>query len=449
MAPPEFGFYTGAMILTQDTVPSHILTPLPVGIVYVNNYPLNALFDTGSQVNTISPNIAKLLKLPLSPIKSDWTLTMANRTIARPEYAVKQLVISIEADDQGDKFDVPFPSAALVLELPFDIILGTPFLNKWNLYIHHCNSTLVYLDKVGTPISICLRDTNNHQCRSHCPFSTSHAVQPSTRMINDIQDIAEREKQRDKSIVTNCAHQMMHIQSTMHTHKPFPTAVNPIPTITFEEYLSYQNNRDITTYLAVIKTTNVQQTDDAFSQQLQSHVLEQFPSLFPDQLPSEIPPKDRLQHPIDLYPNSKIPPRRLYRQTTPELEETKKQLQEYLSAGHIRPSTSAFGAPVLLVRKKDRSMRMCIDYRALNNITIKNCFPLLRIDDLHDRLGKAQYFTKLDLYSGYHQIPIRQGDEHKTAFTSRYGTYEFLVMPFGLTNAPSTFQTAMNTLFHD
>ena len=343
-------------------MPSYTLTPLPVGIVYVNNYPLNALFDTGSQVNTISPNIVKLLKLPLSPIKSNWTLTMANRTIARPDYAVKQLVISIEADDQRDKFDVPFLSAALVLESPFDIILGTPFLNKWNLYIHHCNLTLVYLDKVGTPISICLRDTNNRQCRSPCPFSTSHTIQPSTRMIKDIQDIAEREKQRDRSIITNCAHQMMYIQSTENTHKPLQSTVNSIPTITFKEYLSYQNNRDVTIYLAVIKTTNVQQTDDAFSQQLQSHVLKQFPSLFPEQLPSETPPKDRLQHPIDLYPDSKIPPRRLYRQTTPELEETKKQLQEYLSAGHIRPSTSAFGAPVLLVRKKDGGIRIYIDY---------------------------------------------------------------------------------------
>ena len=268
-------------------------------------------------------------------------------------------------------------------------------------------------------------------------------------MIKDIQDIDEHEKQRNKSPITNCAHQMMHIQSTKNMSKSLQSAINPIPTITFEEYLSYRNNHNVTTYLAIIKTTNIQQTDDAFSQQLQSHVLEQFPSLFPEQLPSEIPPKDRLQHPIDLYPDSKIPPRRLYRQTTSELEETKKQLQEYLSAGHIRPSTSAFGAPVLLVRKKDGSMQMCIDYRVLNNITIKNCFPLLRIDDLHDRLGKARYFTKLDLYSGYHQIPIRQGDKHKTAFTSRYSTYEFLVMPFGLINAPSTFQTAMNILFHD
>ena len=94
-------------------------------------------------------------------------------------------------------------------------------------------------------------------------------------------------------------------------------------------------------------------------------------------------------------------------------------------------------------------MRMCIDYHSLNDITVKNTFLLPRIDDLHDRLGKAHYFSKLDLYSGYHQIPIRQGDEHKTAFTSRYGMYEFLVMPFGLTNAPATFQTAMTDLFRN
>ena len=90
---------------------------------------------------------------------------------------------------------------------------------------------------------------------------------------------------------------------------------------------------------------------------------------------------------------------------------------------------------------------MCIDYRGLNDIIIKNNFLLPHIDDLHDRLGNARYFTKLDLYSGYYQIPIRPGDEHKTAFTSRYGTYEFIVMLFGLTNAPATFQTAMTILF--
>ena len=151
----------------------------------------------------------------------------------------------------------------------------------------------------------------------------------------------------------------------------------------------------------------------------------------------------------ELVPAYRIPQCKLYRQSENELHETKRQINEYLEAGHIRPSSSSFGAPVLLVKKKDSSIRMCIDYHGLNDITVKNTFPLPRIDDLHDQLGKAHYFSKLDLYLGYHQIPIRQGDEHKTAFTSRYGTYEFLVMAFGLTNAPATFQTAMTNFFRN
>ena len=173
-----------------------------------------------------------------------------------------------------------------------------------------------------------------------------------------------------------------------------------------------------------------------FSDHLKTSLLKRFPAAFPDKLPSVPPPPDRVHHAIDLVPNYQIPPRRLYRQTPTELQETKRQIEEYLTAGHVRPSTSPFGAPVLLVKKKDGSMRMCIDYRGLNKITEKNNFPLPRIDDFHDRLVHARWFTKLDLYSRYHQIPIRLGDEPKTAFTSRYGTYDFIVMPFGLTNAP-------------
>ena len=113
------------------------------------------------------------------------------------------------------------------------------------------------------------------------------------------------------------------------------------------------------------------------------------------------------------------------------------------------PPMSLFGALILFARKKDGSMHMCIDCHSLNKITEKNNFPLLCIDDLHDRLIHARWFIKLDLYSGYHQISIRPGNKHETAFTSRYNTCEFLVLLFGLTNAPATFQTAMNTLFYD
>ena len=130
-----------------------------------------------------------------------------------------------------------------------------------------------------------------------------------------------------------------------------------------------------------------------------------------------------------------------------ELDELKKQLDDLLAKGLIQPSKSPYGAPVLFVKKKDGSMRMCVDYRALNKQTIKNKYPLPRIEELLDRLHGAKCFSGLDLVNGYYQVRIAKGDIHKTAFRTRYGHYEFLVMPFGLTNAPATFMHLMHDLF--
>ncbi|KAL0551535.1 hypothetical protein IC582_010624 [Cucumis melo] len=135
--------------------------------------------------------------------------------------------------------------------------------------------------------------------------------------------------------------------------------------------------------------------------------------------------------------------------TPAELKELKVQLQELLDKGFIRPSVSPWGAPVLFVKKKDGSMRLCIDYRELNKVTVKNRYPLPRIDDLFDQIQGATVFSKIDLRSGYHQLRIKDGDVPKTAFRSRYGHYEFIVMSFGLTNARAVFMDLMNRVFRE
>jgi len=130
-----------------------------------------------------------------------------------------------------------------------------------------------------------------------------------------------------------------------------------------------------------------------------------------------------------------------------EMEELKAQLAELLEKGFIRPSVSPWGALVLFVKKKDGSLRLCIDYRELNRVTVKNKYPLPRIDDLFDQLRGAGVFSKIDLRSGYHQVRVAKQDISKTAFQTRYGHYEFTVMPFGVTNAPGTFMDLMTMIF--
>jgi hypothetical protein len=160
-----------------------------------------------------------------------------------------------------------------------------------------------------------------------------------------------------------------------------------------------------------------------------------------------MPPDREVEFIIDLLPDTAPISKRPYRMSVEELKELKKQLTELQEAGYIRPSSSPWGAPVLFVQKKDGSQRMCVDYRSLIDVTIKNKYPLPRIEDLFDQMRGARVFSKIDLRSGYHQMKIRPSDIPKTAFSTRYGLYEFTVMSFGLTNAPAYFLNLMNKVF--
>jgi transposase InsO family protein len=180
------------------------------------------------------------------------------------------------------------------------------------------------------------------------------------------------------------------------------------------------------------------------SQQLYHNLLDKFKSSFDE--PTGVHVRSGVYHHIPLKDGANVPQHRTRRMSPAELEEVQKQLKWYLERGWIRPSDSAYGAPVVFAKKPDGTLRFCVDYRALNAITKKSNANLPRIDETLDQLKGAQYFTSVDLFSGYHQVPLAPDDIHKTAFSTRYGNYEFTVMPFGLTSAPHTFQALMNNI---
>jgi hypothetical protein len=175
-------------------------------------------------------------------------------------------------------------------------------------------------------------------------------------------------------------------------------------------------------------------------------IAQEYLDVFPEDLPGMLPDRD-IEFIIELLPGTPPISKRPYRMRVNELVELKMQLVELQSQGFIRPSSSPWGAPVLFVKKKHGTQRMCVDYRSLNEVTIKNKYPLPRIEDLFDEMKGASVFSKIDLRSGYHQLKIRESDIPNTAFHTRYGLYEYTMMSFGLTNAPAYFMYLMNKVF--
>jgi hypothetical protein len=176
-------------------------------------------------------------------------------------------------------------------------------------------------------------------------------------------------------------------------------------------------------------------------------VLKEFEDVF-QEVPG-LPPKRHIDFSVNLMPGVAPVSKAPYRMSTPELKELQLHLEELLKKGYIHPSVSPWGASVLFVKKKDGTLRLCIDFKQLNKVTLKNKYPLSRIDDLFDQLKDAKIFLKIDLRLGYHQVRIKDEDINKTAFRTRYGHYEFTVVSFGLSNTPAIFMCLMNGVFRD
>ncbi|GBG80670.1 hypothetical protein CBR_g31130 [Chara braunii] len=197
-------------------------------------------------------------------------------------------------------------------------------------------------------------------------------------------------------------------------------------------------------FLRAAATTESSPTDLSLDPRV-VRLLDEFTDIF--ESPTGVVPDRPISHEIILEAGAVPPKGCIYRMSEEELEVLRAQIDDLLDKGWIRPSSSPYGVPVLFVRKKNKDLRLCIDYHKLNAQTVKNVGPLPRIDDLLERLGGANFFSKLDLKSGYHQISIRPQDCYKFAFKTRYGHFEWIVMSFGLTNAPTTFQAAMTNEF--
>jgi hypothetical protein len=372
----------------------------------LNDVDVKILIDSGSSGDFVNEklimknnnlyNISKILNKDVR---------MADGSICETNKILSSVVLSI-----GDEYNEKLDLTSLCL-YDYDVILGMPWLERNNPYIDWKNK-IVKISNVDL----------NHKNKIN---------------INNI-------KNNNKNNNNNSD---MMMQSYLISSKQLKklSKNKDIDNI----YVVYVDNNNEIKSIDELNNLNENNNDVRNNDVSMKKLLEKFHDVFPSDLPIGLPPSRIIDHKIELIPGSSPTSKSTYKMSGIELDELKKQLKELTSHGFIRESKSPYGAPVLFVKKKDGTMRMCIDYRALNKITIKNKYPLPRVEELFDRLKGAKYFSKIDLRSGYYQVRIDENDVHKTAFRTRYGHYEFLVLPFGLTNAPATFMHMMQLIFKD
>jgi Reverse transcriptase (RNA-dependent DNA polymerase)/RNase H-like domain found in reverse transcriptase/Integrase zinc binding domain/Retroviral aspartyl protease/Chromo (CHRromatin Organisation MOdifier) domain len=370
----------------------------------VNGHKAVILIDSGASDNFISKSFIKDTSIKSETTKLKTEVTLADGSGYNIDKIVRNVDLTI--GEYVDKLDIK------VLELAaYDVILGMPWLEKYNPSIDYKFKRVTIFSN-GTVTN--LKSTPQQQNKNASFYSRSH----QSRQLNN------------STTAAAAASIKLYTISSKQIRKQYSKIESA--------FIAIINSNNHCELLSI--NTNNDHND--------KHVLlQQYSDVFPSDLPSGLPPRRNIDHKIEVLPGSEPPSRATYKMSPNELDELKKIIQELLEHGFIQPSMSPYGAPVLFVKKKDGSIRMCVDYRALNKITVKNKYPLPRIDELLDRLKGAKYFSKIDLRSGYHQVRIDEADVPKTAFRTRYGHFEFLVLPFGLTNAPATFMHMMQSIF--
>lgn len=354
----------------------------------INKVPALVLIDSGATGNFISQNLVSKCGIMTGLMMQPRAIDMAD---GREVQCSRFATVTWKCGSWTETLHL------LVVPIKHDVILGTPWLAK------HNDKLSIKWDQ---PRSVTIKQSPNHSI--HLPVHWQN--RPSTPTISLV--TAER------------------------LPKHLSTAVAIYEVNVIEEKTQEMS-----------KTLDISSGAPAEAQEELKQLISEYSSQFPNELPAGLPHERDIQHEIVIKPGSSIPNRPDYRHSIKELDALREFLDEAIKKGWLVTSNSPYGSPVIMVKKPDGSYRVCIDYRPLNAITVKNNYGLVRQDDLFDRLQGSQWFTKIDLRTGYYQIRMKPGDEYKTAIRTRYGHYEWTVMPMGLVNAPATFMHLMQTVF--
>lgn len=406
------------------------------------------LVDCGADGNFVSSSFISRLASENRPqiASSSTSITLADGRSQAADGVAKSVPVSISS--YTDRLD--FTVTAL---RGYDAILGMPWLEQYNPAIDWRGATLSFSDPQH--VQHVLRRAPTGASLWSDPSSRS-SVRPSSVGLNLIsaQQVDRHHRKGELDFACLVYPEAIRPASAVGSSSrssPLPDrSSRPAHTIRLISPVHEALTKGY--HVSAAELSRAIQAETSKADQfavVRRRVLGPYKDVFPDELPVGLPPSREVDHRIELVPGAVPTSRPTFRLSERELVELKKQLEELTKSGFIQPSKSPFGAPILFVKKKDGTMRMCVDYRALNNVTIKNSYPLPRVDELFDRLQGAKYFSKIDLRSGYHQIRIDPADVPKTAFRTRYGHFEFLVLPFGLTNAPGTFMHLMHETFRE
>lgn len=392
----------------------------------LEGYPVSCLVDSGSTGDFVSEAFVNKHQLPTQASHQKHVISLANgATIS----AHSSLPCVIKISSFQDILDL---RVTALNPYACDVILGKPWLRRHNPDIDwRTNAVDITMDDVRHTLHVLNIEHPDTQRPGHqlqvAPANPELTTRATPEFITPATPNApfpiELSAQQVKRMARSDPEQlfMIYIERAGDNGQPATAAVNTMD-------------------------TQQSQEDDEDTQQ----ILKDFPDVFPNELPAGLPmARPGFDHTIELLPGSQPVSRPLTRMSPKELDILKTSLTELMDKQFIETSSSPWGANVVFASKKDGEVRLCYDYRQLNKLTVKNRYPLPRTDELFDRMHGAQYFSKLDLRSGYHQIRVAPEDVRKTAFRTRYGSYQFRVLPFGLTNAPATFQSLMNSIFAD